>query len=684
MCPCHVRTRLRHNYLDHLRYFELSALICTFLFPLYDIVLKQNFNMQKQQDRRSSSPNAPCNYEKIQIHRSRSYVGRSKLLSSTQAPPIPPLHPVLTGTSKSTTLPRRFPRALSFQGLERVSQTSSLHIRPRTRSQTPDFDVRLPVDDGSATVKAAVKQSLSFEKFLLSPKEPLRLSTFLSKYGNLLPMRIRVQDGFCSNSTDLSMSQNECFNLHFVKHTRVVTMKDAVGLEEYSVPISSSVLFGLVYNPHNNEEEAINGYTFESVGDVIAAKAMPQAICATNYYNGSSLATSVEPGEVLLVRKTKRSFSSKILKVYSLKHQMKKQLSEKCTGRFSTNPKDVCMYISDMLEHSELIPFPQKVMLLPDIQMNVYMSDAIAKSPVVLEKLKGESSVIATSLYEDDYGSVPLMDISTGLNFEVEVVPLSPDDQRKLSENTIKIYQEFSLSRLEVYAEKASNRAHSLQSLLYKKVLSGKERNGMQLVSPPCLVQELPQPATVESESASTSEVSDLTETSLDSSTPQPYESPRPQAKDATASPAHDSRPSENLYYSIRKEENEEGENDYVEMKANGVWQPESYQRLEERLCNLEDEYRNVETKVAYLSEQLQQVLSRLDWLESIRDAPARSENDSKQEAATSNHFPVLSQEADTVEQNRKLLATLNCNQVRQIQRIQLLILLDELIKAFS
>lgn len=55
------------------------------------------------------------------------------------------------------------------------------------------------------------------------------------------------------------------FNVHLVKHTKVVRLSDSHGTI-YSVPLNSSIEFGLVYDPIENSRgssEALTGETIE-------------------------------------------------------------------------------------------------------------------------------------------------------------------------------------------------------------------------------------------------------------------------------------------------------------------------------------------------------------------------------------------------------------------------------------
>ncbi len=61
------------------------------------------------------------------------------------------------------------------------------------------------------------------------------------------------------------------YNLHFLKKVKVVSITDAGGVH-FSVPLNSSVKFGVLYNPDNDLKKSLTGYLFENVTAIVSAK----------------------------------------------------------------------------------------------------------------------------------------------------------------------------------------------------------------------------------------------------------------------------------------------------------------------------------------------------------------------------------------------------------------------------
>ena len=501
---------------------------------------------------------------------------KSKVPANSKKKGPPPLPP-----PRSATLPRHF-HLQQFGGND-----GNVSASPKRHSQI-SVDGRL--------LKAALRKSLSIDRESLPSSEPCQLSHFITKNSNFLPLRVGVCNGFCSSATDLSISQNEKFNLHFVKHTRVIVMRDSEIREEYSVPLNSSVRFGIVYDPIQDEKRALQGFYFETVGELIAMKQLPTVVCATKAYSGSSFESSVEANEILLIkgvtaRSTLRG-KGKVLKLYSLKHGLK-QLAEKCAGGFSTEPKRVGMHLSKMMEHS--IIFPQKAMLIADYQIDTLLSSSMATLPVTLEKAKGETSVIATNSEEEAIENVVKLDISSELDVEVEAVCITEAEESLLHKNTHSLYDAFNISTLQFVVDKSSSRAYDLQCLLYKRVLPGMERDGVQLTLPSLLQPQVDE---------NYDDTASFTLPTL------PHKA---SARSLSTEPDTASPEPENVYQIIQGEKCDLPDNEYIDMKPDDDEQQQCTTRVLERLNELEYKYNTVELQIAQISERMEVFASRVE-----------------------------------------------------------------------
>ena len=71
-------------------------------------------------------------------------------------------------------------------------------------------------------------ESITGDKISLSggaTNEKLSVSKLVSLYRKEIPIQVRVCKGFCGPNEDTSISEgdNDRFNVHFIKHTKIVT-----------------------------------------------------------------------------------------------------------------------------------------------------------------------------------------------------------------------------------------------------------------------------------------------------------------------------------------------------------------------------------------------------------------------------------------------------------------------------
>ena len=329
--------------------------------------------------------------------------------------------------------------------------------------------------------------------------DKLSLSKFLSLYHKEFPIQIRVCKGFCGPSEDTSISEGDRFNVHFVKYTTIVTVEYDNG-SRYHIPLNSAVPFGILYNPENNLSDAMKGYRFETVADLLRMSTLPVVVLARKTFQGSSAESSIFANEVLLVRKvlSKRLGTKQQLKVFSLKENREKVLNLNCAGNFSTRPKDVSLFLTEILKHLPDI-FPCKAVLYNisslATERSPSMSGGLPNRPGSMTKLGSasivtmmhssvETSIVATSALEQDMANARLLDIPIDLSILVRVEHIADEDEtQRLYEDTTFIYEHFDPSKLYDFKSGLAN-SPDTQSQFYTNIHYGRERYGVNLEAP--------------------------------------------------------------------------------------------------------------------------------------------------------------------------------------------------------
>lgn len=368
--------------------------------------------------------------------------------------------------------------------LSAVGLSSVADISPHDR-KTPYFPQNMATAEECKTSTCNVAH---FYKDGVS-KKPLTIPKLIAKYRHHLPMCIKLREGYSCPFMGGSISQGDVFNLHFVMHSRAVVMSDSNQKESHSIPLSSSVLFSPIFDPQKNPKQALAGYSFKTVGDLMSSNPMPHIVKATAAVTGPSLDSSVKKNEILVVKELVKVPGSKhnSLRVHSLRHG-EKILPAKCVGKFSTKPANIQVTLSTIDEHS--IPFPLKAKLVPSAEFEHLLPGVMVKEPVTLEHFTGETSVVATIPDENtdqDQHVHAVCSISSKLELLIDIVEISDDENTELYDTTKNLFENFEhhIASLQYIAEQSNSRAYQLQAVFYGLLQSEALMKGVHLFQPP-------------------------------------------------------------------------------------------------------------------------------------------------------------------------------------------------------
>lgn len=343
-----------------------------------------------------------------------------------------------------------------------LSQAQLPHLK-RSQSVGPDHTVYVPSANG----------------------EKLTLPAFVSKYHKSLPLPIRVCRGYCGPNEETSISEGDHFNVHFIKHTTVVLVEMENGYR-YNVPLNSAVPFGILYDPQGIPNQAMKGYTFTKVADMLQMNELPVVIRARKAHESSNPENSIVANELLLVRRAARKRIGKNqLKVFSLRDKREKTLSESCLGHFSTKPRDVCMYLPDVVKYAPDI-FPCKAILFTNKETSRNnVPSKLSSSIVTLMHHSIETSLVVTSALEINSENARMLDIPIDLDIQVRVANTTEVEAQKLAQSTAFLYNNFNPSRLQSYVRNAKSRGmEETQRLLYRTIRSDSRQRGIKITRP--------------------------------------------------------------------------------------------------------------------------------------------------------------------------------------------------------
>ena len=191
------------------------------------------------------------------------------------------------------------------------------------------------------------------------------VSDIINTYSYALPVRVRILQGYCSDTTEVNISTDDIYNIHSAQHVKKIMVKDEDGMT-HCISIDAPVKIGLIYNPDNDLDKSLNGYVFKTVSEITTLPNLPKLICAQQTVSTGDDKNSVTEGEIFVVKSIHRSMfkGKKGLKVYSLATKSSKVLLEDCQGSFSTSPSLVRMGLTELLEGVGEV-FPSRAVIYP-------------------------------------------------------------------------------------------------------------------------------------------------------------------------------------------------------------------------------------------------------------------------------------------------------------------------------
>ena len=203
------------------------------------------------------------------------------------------------------------------------------------------------------------ESSPTFSPVILS--EPKTLPEFIKKYSDSLPRTALVTTGYLDDNSTLEISCYEILRIDSLHTVSVVLATNANKEPLPPIPMTEEMRFSLLYDPNNNTAEAIKGFVFSGVRNLLSTVQLPKVVCAVDDWNGDFVAIS--RGEILVFNEKclpRRSNATSGLVTFSVSKMVDKFLPKECTGNFSTDPMLIQMSLQNMIAHITN-PFPCKV-----------------------------------------------------------------------------------------------------------------------------------------------------------------------------------------------------------------------------------------------------------------------------------------------------------------------------------
>ena len=268
------------------------------------------------------------------------------------------------------------------------------------------------------------------------------MNEFLELYSTSLPLKIEIETGYFGETSRQTLSAQDSFYIHYSKCCSVVTAKRP-NRADFNIPLNSDITFSILYDPYDNLDEAVKGFDFPKVSDIITLENLPKVICCTCEWKDGTI--SLGKGEILVVLEVVKGLKTNIwLQVFSLQTNTNKLLPMECEAHFSTNPYCIPLHL---LEIYNCVPnaFPCKVRVNKADSSKESLRNLPSSLVFTLLKKTSEVTLVASSTTaKSSYIEIP----SSLSSVEVSVMDIDEEERQKLLLTTREIVESFNPEKI--------------------------------------------------------------------------------------------------------------------------------------------------------------------------------------------------------------------------------------------
>lgn len=323
-----------------------------------------------------------------------------------------------------------------------------------------------------------------------SKRSELSLLDISSAYSSALPVTVQVTS--CGVSK-LPLSPGEVLHVLAVKSNTVVSARS--GTHDFVIPLNSCVPFSVLYNPDSNITKALEGHVFPNARELIDALVRPKVVCvaepqkairgtdvriksrASVSSDTTSHANSIVNGEILVFDQTEAERELHVCKAFSLKSKSTKLVSDDCKFSFSTCPKLVSLFMTDIVQWIA-DQFPLKVAIAgKKVVPNINPTD------ITLFKVTTEQSLLCLN----ESCRANLIDIPV-TEPAITVTIDETNSPKHLCTYGAEMMQNFKSDKL-MYIRDPE--IQEVQSFFYSQLQTGKEMAGVKLMIPLSITEHM-------------------------------------------------------------------------------------------------------------------------------------------------------------------------------------------------
>lgn len=399
----------------------------------------------------------------------------AKVGSIDNSPSVPPQIPEKSPLVRAMSMPSHKIGVIRDEAI-----TTSLlpPLPPRTRptesstSVLPPSPLQSQLSDSPPTVR---REQAPIGRTVWSSKQLVvaEVTTLkgLSERPDDLPAVIRFIDGYYGHTSRFSVSAGDCFQINFLKRTRVLTFNDVKG-REYTVPLMSVAKIGLLCG---DAEMPLDSKT---VSSILAMKRLPSVVCAQKDGKDKKGKVVVGGGDLLVIKSRKK----KALHCFNLSTGSAVILQRTFEGTFTLDPEKTKMFPLEIVNHLPNV-FPCKAKLYSEYAKADAQEDPLEGKTITVKGCSLDDSLVATEVQSNkiEKGNLvyfPLDQNLAKLRIEILVV----DNVKHLYEDVHEMMQNFDQSVGLTYTDMGSDAAFDIQSTLLRELRPDQRNVGVELL----------------------------------------------------------------------------------------------------------------------------------------------------------------------------------------------------------
>ena len=314
---------------------------------------------------------------------------------------------------------------------------------------------------------------------MLSDSKPI--GTVVNEFSPHLPLCFAVSESMYGICEDRSLMEGQLLSVHFIKEMKVLVIKANQSGNEYTLPLCSSLMVSLLYNPEGKPDTAKKGYTFNEVEEVLNANPMPKIVCALTSFEDMEK-NPVEKNDILFIQAISDYENSDCLLCTNMFSGKSLKVGKGCGGKFTTAAEKIKMPLTKLVE---FISLPADVSFSsPSDGSIVLPQSAISSFYTILSEKEEKSVIVSTKYMSEESCTVETVEIFLSVSLEVQLVELPSKDLEKLRKESQMLYNNFRPSDVSKVICDLDSSINYVQTALYKAIRKGSWTDGVTLVRP--------------------------------------------------------------------------------------------------------------------------------------------------------------------------------------------------------